>query len=135
MTEPMTSIAPGIETDIQRTYYRDTAKLYDTMHVEKKDEHYFALRILEAIIDLHDIKSVLDIGAGTGRVARHLKAKNPNLKILSIEPVAELREIGYSHGLSREELVEGDVNKLALMDGEFDLVTEFGVLHHVKDPA
>ena len=135
MTEPATSIAPGTETDIQRTYYKDTAKLYDTLHVNKKDEHYFALRILEAIIELYDIKSVLDIGAGTGRVARHLKSKNPDLRILSVEPVRELREIGYSHGLSRDELVEGDVNKLALRDGEFDLVTEFGVLHHVKDPA
>lgn len=124
------------EVLIQRSYYKDTAHQYDRLHVhaEEKDEHFFALKILEGIIDFHGIRSVLDIGAGTGRVAQYLKQKFPELRIMSVEPVQALREVGHAKGLSRDELVEGDVNQLRFKDGEFDLVCAFGVLHHVKQP-
>ena len=51
-----------------------------------------------------------------------------------VEPSSELRQIGYDKGLSREELVSGDALDLSFADGSFDLVCEFGVLHHVKYP-
>lgn len=122
------------EVAIQRTYYKNTAKQYDQLHVDESDEHFFALRLLEGIIDFHNVRSVLDIGAGTGRVAQYLKRRFPDLRIISVEPVQELREIGHAKGLSTTELVEGDVNQLQFRDGEFDIVCEFGVLHHVKHP-
>jgi len=137
MTENINASRVDDEVLVQRAYYKETAKLYDSLHVNanEKDEHYFALRFLEAAIDYYGIHSILDIGAGTGRVARYLKDRYPHLKIASIEPVNELREIGYARGLSREELIEGDVLDIKFKEGEFDLVCEFGVLHHVKDPA
>lgn len=118
----------------QRQYYKATASNYDRSHLHEKDEHYFALFILEAIVRFHDIHSVLDIGAGTGRVARFFKERSPDINVISVEPVDELRQIGYQNGLSKEELIEGDVNKLQFRPGEFDLVCEFGVLHHIKNP-
>lgn len=118
----------------QRQYYKATASTYDRSHLHEKDEHYFALFILEAIVRFHDIHSVLDIGAGTGRVARFFKERSPDINVISVEPVDELRQIGYQNGLSKEELIEGDVNKLQFRPGEFDLVCEFGVLHHIKNP-
>jgi ubiquinone/menaquinone biosynthesis C-methylase UbiE len=124
----------GKEIDLQRTYYRNTADKYDAMHMEGDGEHDFALGFLNEILDFYNITSLLDIGAGTGRAARYLKERHPLLRMVSVEPVAELREIGYTHGLSRQELVDGDVNRLAYGDGEFDMVCEFGVLHHVKTP-
>jgi ubiquinone/menaquinone biosynthesis C-methylase UbiE len=135
MNESMVSSVLDKEVLVQREYYAKTASNYDSMHVSEKDEHYFALRFLEAVIEFYEIKSLLDIGAGTGRVARYLKAKIPSLKIVSVEPVGELREVGYQNGLSREELINGDATNLPLNDRSFDLVCEFGVLHHVKDPA
>lgn len=123
------------EVQAQRGYYSDTAARYDSMHLDEEGEHHFALRFLESAIDLYGINSILDIGAGTGRVGRYFKEKNPRLKVMSIEPVAALREIGYSKGLSRHELVDGDANSLAFEDGEFDLVCEFGLLHHVRTPS
>ncbi|MGE0093173.1 MAG: class I SAM-dependent methyltransferase [Alphaproteobacteria bacterium] len=123
------------EVSIQRAYYKDTAESYDAGHVNEKDEHYLGLRFLEAAIDYYGIASVLDVGAGTGRVARYLKPKHPALKILSVEPVKELREVGHAKGLSEAELIAGDATKLQFADGAFDLVCEVGILHHVRDPS
>lgn len=127
-------MADDDEVAIQQAYYKSTAKRYDAAHVHEKDEHFFALRFLETAIDHYGIASVLDVGAGTGRVACYLKTKYPALRIVSIEPVKELREVGYTKGLTKEELVEGDATRLQFPDGTFDLVCEFGILHHVRRP-
>jgi ubiquinone/menaquinone biosynthesis C-methylase UbiE len=122
------------EIELQRNYYANNACLYDSMHLNEKDEHYFSLLWLEGIIEFHDIKKILDIGAGTGRVARFLKSRNPELEIISLEPVRELREVGYANGLSKDELINGDATKLPFQNDAFDLVCEFGILHHIKNP-
>ena len=122
------------EVSLQRKYYADTAAKYDAMQISEHDEHQFALAILSAIIEYHGIKSVLDVGSGTGRALRYLKARHPHVRFVGIEPVEALRKIGHNAGLSPEELKEGDVNALAALDGEFDLVCEFAVLHHVPKP-
>ena len=77
---------------------------------------------------------MLDLGAGTGRVQRHLKNERPGLRLIGIEPVAELRKVGYANGLAESELIAGDATNLPFEDGSFDLCCEFGVLHHVRRP-
>lgn len=121
--------------EIQANYYQKTADAYDALHVEHTDkEHAIALSILSAYISYYKISSVLDIGAGTGRTLLFLKQHHPQLKILGIEPVKALREQGYRKGLSEDELVDGDGHNLAYANNTFDLVCEFGVLHHVRHP-
>lgn len=122
------------EIEIQQNYYAQTAGKYDEMHVNKKDEHFFALSFMLAAIDYLGIHSILDVGSGTGRAVRYIKEKRPEIQIVGVEPVRELREIGYSQGLSENELTEGDTTKLKFSDGQFDLVCAFGVLHHIKSP-
>jgi len=119
---------------LQRSYYASTAAHYDAMHVRAGDEHFFALHLLDAVIRLHDFRSLLDVGAGTGRAAQFLQPRHPHLRILSVEPVAELREVGHAAGLGRDQLVDGDATRLPFGDGEFDLACEFGALHHIRDP-
>lgn len=118
---------------IQREYYARTAADYDDMHLGD-EEHRLALGIMLAWMDHLGVRSVLDIGSGTGRALRHLKKVRPATRVLGIEPVAELREVGHRHGIAPSELVDGDATKLPYADGEFDLVCEFGVLHHIRDP-
>lgn len=120
---------------LQRQYYAETAENYDAMQLSPQDEHQFALSVLSAMIDYHGIRSVLDVGSGTGRALRFLKARHPRVRFVGIEPVEALRQVGHAAGLSAEELRDGDVNALAFADGEFDLVCEFAVLHHVPQPA
>lgn len=123
------------EVNLQRQYYADTAAKYDTMQIADQDEHQFALAILSAMIEYHGIRSVLDVGSGTGRALRYLKSRHPAVRFVGIEPVEALRKVGHDAGLTAEELRDGDVNALAAADGEFDLVCEFAVLHHVPKPS
>lgn len=123
-----------IHQRMQREYYARTASQYDAVHAHGLDEHQFALTWLHAIIQSFEVRSVLDIGSGTGRALLRLKQNIPGLRIVGVEPSEHLREEGYRHGLSREELVDGDARNLDFPDGSFDLVTEFGALHHIPVP-
>lgn len=123
------------EVTLQRQYYKATAHQYNAMHVDEDREHGFALAFLATAIDFLDVKSVLDVGSGTGRALLYLKERHPSLRLVGIEPVAELRAIGHANGLTPSELIDGDVTNLPFADGEFDLVCEFAVLHHVRRPA
>ena len=123
------------QQDWQRQYYADTAADYDDAHIEARDEHGFALAALSGWVGYLGIRSILDIGSGTGRGLLTLKRNNPGVRVVGIEPSEELRRIGYSKGLSQEELLDGDANHLAQMDGEFDLVCELAMLHHVPRPT
>ena len=62
------------EIEIQRAYYAETAHRYNEMHV-KDEEHFFALSFMLAALDYLDIKSILEIGSGTGRIIKYIKDK------------------------------------------------------------
>jgi ubiquinone/menaquinone biosynthesis C-methylase UbiE len=118
----------------QRAYYAATASRYDDMHLHEGDEHYFSLCLMVSFLEFLNIESVLDIGTGTGRSLVEIKRRAPAVRVVGVEPSPELREIGCGKGLSPTELVDGDGQSLAYRDGEFDLVCEFGALHHMPDP-
>src|SRR5262245_61899848 len=122
------------EVRIQRDYYAKTADRYEEMHVEARDEHGFALGFMVAMCDFLEIRSILDLGSGTGRALRYVKRVRPDIRIAGIEPVRELREVGHSLGLSASELADGDAMALPYDAGAFDLVCEFGALHHMREP-
>lgn len=117
---------------LQRAYYEATAASYDASHVEH--EHIVALHFLAGYIELGGVRSVLDVGAGTGRAMRFLKARFPNLVIKGVEPVDGLRRRGHAQGIPEHDLLAGDGAALPFPDQSFDLVCEFAVLHHVRRP-
>jgi len=122
------------EIEIQRRYYSETATRYDDLHVHESDEHFLALCLMLSVIDFFRIRSILDIGSGTGRVISQIKKSRPDIIVKGIEPVKELREVAYNRGISPDELSDGDALALQFGDAEFDLVCEFGVLHHIRNP-
>ncbi len=77
----------------------------------------------------------LDVGTGTGPLAFALA---PHVReVVGVDLVGELLEYGRAFAGERfpnVELVEGDVTKLPFERGEFDLVCERAVLHHVPRP-
>jgi len=119
----------------QRRYYARTAGQYDAHHLGPDRDHDFALAFMAGMLGHLGIRSVLDVGSGTGRVVRFLKQRGGHLRVTGIEPVAELREAGYASGLAREDLVAGDARALPFAAGAFDLVCAYGLLHHVARPA
>jgi ubiquinone/menaquinone biosynthesis C-methylase UbiE len=121
--------------NIQKEYYEKTAAQYDSMHVTHADqEHQIALEIMGAYLRYYRITSILDIGAGTGRTINYIKSHFPTIKIIGIEPVEGLRKQGHSKGIFESELIDGNGEKLTYPNDSFDLVCEFGVLHHVPHP-
>lgn len=135
-----TPTTPGVgdftldEVTAQRHYYARTASLYDGMRTGDT-EHAFALSWLEANLEHFGFHSLLDVGAGTGRVLGHLQARFPELRCVGVEPVEALRKQGYARGVSPTQLIDGDAYNLQFNDSSFDVVTEFGVLHHLRWPS
>jgi ubiquinone/menaquinone biosynthesis C-methylase UbiE len=126
---PMDAVA------MQRAHYEATAARYDETHVAQDDGHGMALGVMMGLLPHLGIRSILDIGSGTGRALLTLKERASPERLVGIEPSQGLREQGYRKGLSRTELVDGDAQRLPYADGEFDMVCEFGALHHIPDPA
>ncbi len=122
------------EIEIQRQYYALTAGKYNALHCQPNDEHYFALSFLLAASGFYDFKSILDVGSGTGRALLYIRKNRPDILVKGIEPVKELREVAYDMGLKRDEILDGDATSMPFPDGEFDIVAEFGMLHHVRSP-
>lgn len=117
----------------QRDYYERTALSYDEMHLFE-GEHEFALAQLLGFMKYYKFSSLLDVGAGTGRVLRHAKKHLPDVIITGIEPVNGLREIGYKSGLTPLELTDGNALNLEYADNSIDIVCAFGILHHIPTP-
>ena len=122
---------------IQRAYYAATAESYDKMHDAYEENHGYSLaeQFLLGVAQFLNIKSVLDVGAGTGRVLLKINKEMPVLDAMGIEPSPELRRVGYANGLSPTQLRDGDATCLAFGEDSFDLVCEFGALHHMPEPS
>ena len=120
---------------IQRAYYAETADRYDEMHVRQDDEHGFAAEFLISMVRYLEVHSILDIGSGTGRGLLRIKREIPGITAIGIEPSPELRQVGHKNGLSETELIDGDAMKLDFADRSFDIVCEFGALHHIPKPS
>lgn len=117
----------------QQGYYTETAGSYDRAHLAET-EHEIALAALVGFVKYYSLTSVLDVGAGTGRVLRHAGKLLPGVKLSGIEPVAALREVAYQNGISRDQLIEGNALSLPFPDDHWDIVSAFGVMHHIPNP-
>lgn len=114
-------------------YYELTGADYDALHVHQGDEHYLALAYLSTIIDLVGATSVLDVGSGTGRAIEYIRRRHPGVKVVGLEPEPELRRVAFQErGVPADCIVDGSGENLPFADDSFDVVCEFGVLHHVK---
>lgn len=120
--------------DIQRDYYARTAAQYDQMRGDDEQALGLALDFLIAALPRLGAQSLLDLGSGTGRSLLAIKEKRPEVRAVGIEPVAELRAVGHDNGIPEQDLIDGDATCLAFNDGEFDIVCEFAILHHLKHP-
>jgi SAM-dependent methyltransferase len=132
---PAKSHHPSRAADIQQRYYTETAASYDAMHGHADDGHDAALRFISALVEEFQIRSVLDVGCGTGRALRHVRARHPTIRAHGVEPTwALIRQAVETHGLAADHVACGRGESLPYASGSFDAVCELGMLHHVPDP-
>lgn len=121
--------------EIQRRYYTETASDYDSMHAHEGDDEDEILRFVYAMLRLVGARSVLDVGAGTGRGVRNIQEAMPELIVRGIEPVAALIEQAVQkNGVPKGTLIQGVGEALPFPDASFDAVYSFGILHHIRHP-
>jgi len=118
----------------QAAYYRETAKEYESSHVAPGDEHFVALRYVDALMAMLGVHTVLDVGTGTGRSIRYLKERG-HYELVGVDPVAALLDEAALSGASGAGLVRASATALPFRTGSFDAVCSTGVLHHVRHPG
>jgi ubiquinone/menaquinone biosynthesis C-methylase UbiE len=120
---------------IQRRYYTDTAAEYDSAHAGEGDDNPLTLRLLCGFLRMIEARTVLDIGAGTGRAIRHLMNNMPELSVRGVEPVAaRIHEAVQKKGIPSGVIVQGVGESLPFEDASIDVVYALGMLHHVTNP-
>jgi ubiquinone/menaquinone biosynthesis C-methylase UbiE len=123
------------EVEIQRRYYTDTAPCYDRMHGQEAGDNPQTFKLLCAMLQMADVKTVLEVGAGTGRGMRRLSEAMPELSVRGIEPVTALVEQATKkNGVPAGAILQAVGERLPFCDGTFDAVYSLAILHHVRQP-
>jgi len=118
-------------------YYDATAAKYDALHGDEHETGH--MEALDLIVPRHfpDVRSVLDVGSGTGRAIswfeKEFNSDVHNVDLTGMEPSAKMRDVA-AQKVPTATFVEGYGDSIPFADASFDLVTMTGVLHHVKDP-
>lgn len=131
----MTRSADTAAAALQHEFYSATAEQYDREFVSFEDEHGVALSYISMLVSGRSFRSVLDVGAGTGRGVRHFLSSHGHLEVRGVEPVRAMIEVAErSHGVPAGLIAEAGGDPLPFPDRSFDAAFELGVLHHVADP-
>lgn len=77
---------------------------------------------------------VLDAGCGYGRHAFYAGRYGADVVAIDASADAVAATARNCRNLARVHVVQGDIYRLPVRDGLFDLVYCFGVLHHLDDP-
>jgi SAM-dependent methyltransferase len=121
--------------ELQRAYYSSTAGAYAAAHESDNPECEEALQLLLGLLPTWGAESLLDVGSGTGRVLRYFQDHAPGVRLAGLEPVAELIASAEAAGLAPGTIQQGSGLELPFAAASWDVVTAFGVLHHVAEPA
>jgi len=78
-----------------------------------------------------DVKTIIDVGAGYGIFLEEWGKKEPETKLIGVEPLPDLSEICQSKGI---EVISSVVEKVESLEKKADLVVCFEVIEHVHDP-
>lgn len=124
----------GNPQTLSRDYYARTAADYDSMHLSAGDEHYRALEQIVALARRLGLRSLLDLGCGTGRGLLWLKSQLPAAFVAGTDFSPQMLAEARQKGVPAECLFLSDAGTLPLPAQTFDAVFELGLLHHVPHP-
>jgi ubiquinone/menaquinone biosynthesis C-methylase UbiE len=120
---------------LQRRYYTDTAAKYETMHAGEGDASPEIITTVCSLLRMIQPRTLLDVGAGTGRGIGYLREEFPNLVAFGVEPVQALIEQSIAKaGVPAGTILRGSGEALPFADSSVDVVCSFAILHHVREP-
>jgi len=127
--------AQAIQANAVIDHYDRTASEYDSLHRGGKDpEHEMALATAWPLLRTAGVRSILDVGCGTGRSLEWFAGTGEPLELAGIDPSAGMLDLARARVPgARLEVAPGE--QLPFADGSFDAVITTGVLHHVPDPG
>lgn len=111
-----------------------TANRYDAARSLPAETKALWLDALRLSIPEQSIRSVLDLGCGTGRFTSAL-GETFACPVTGVEPSAAMIEIARSRGESNIEWRQGAAEAIPLKDETVDLVFMSQVFHHFAEPG
>lgn len=125
---------PAAEAKNQLDFYARQAEEY-LIQPFGHGEVDSALPFLVGQIRMRGWKSLLDVGSGGGRIPAIIRDHTALDRLIGLEPSDGLRKVAQEkYGFAASDFIAGDATALPFADNEFDLVTEFAVLHHMRKP-
>jgi SAM-dependent methyltransferase len=118
----------------QSISFDHAADFYDATRALPPEVHQRLTDVLARELEIAEAERVLEVGIGTGRIARPLGERGVRVCGVDIAPrmLARLREqLGPGH--TEPDLVLGDATRLPLADGSFRAVIICHILHLVSD--
>lgn len=81
-------------------------------------------------------RDLLDVGCGSGRLARALATARPGRRVLGLDPSREMIEAARAanEGVPGLEFTEGEFLDLEIPPESFDFVSFVASLHHMEQP-
>tara|TARA_B100000686_G_C16754058_1_gene954311 strand:- start:599 stop:1420 length:822 start_codon:yes stop_codon:yes gene_type:complete len=100
------------------------------------NEAIFGYSEIKDFIKNNNVKSLLEIGCGTGILLNELKKEFPLIKMIGLEPMKsgyeKYKDMKILNSFSNFEIIENDIENLSI-NLKFDLIFSVNVLEHVNN--
>ena len=125
-------------TEADRQFHEATAHLYDSTLMPIFGVYYDVVigRLLDGLADEAPGTEAIDIGCGTGGITIQLARRGFRVRGVDHSPAMmglATDKIAQEVPGADVELLVGDIRALPFADGEFDMLSCQGVLHHLED--
>jgi ubiquinone/menaquinone biosynthesis C-methylase UbiE len=113
-----------------RASFDKTAMLYNFVEKHIWEDYTSACDIIDEYLALEPEEKIIDVGGGTGLIAKVLRSKKQNDDIMVIDLSRSMLQKVKDPTLS---VVQGDVTAFPLKDETFTLAILVNTLHHVYE--
>src|SRR4028118_587188 len=121
--------------EIQLQYYSNDAENYTEKHFNENDDHLIACQLIRSLCSELNVTSILDTGCGTGRGISYFRTNFPQCRVIGNDISADLLKVAAEqYRIPQDDLICCSSYELPFANNSFDIVTEFGILHHVAEP-
>jgi ubiquinone/menaquinone biosynthesis C-methylase UbiE len=113
---------------MRRASFDKTALLYNFVEKHICDDYASACQVIDQYLTLEPQETIIDVGGGTGLIAKELRKKNP---------VHDIAVIDLSRSMLRKihdptvSAIQGDVTVFPIKDKMFSLAILVNTMHHI----